>query len=202
MSPTTRQARKTETRRALRAAARDLFAETGFEETSVASITSTAGVAHGTFYVHFPSKEALLDELLEEFNDGLVAELTPIVSGPDTHNLPHLVHAIAETFLDYWSARRGFVELYARRVTAGLNLEQLRDGINPPATRLLTVALERLAGVGRAVPEPDLVAHALLAAWLRVGLQHLFADGVDRERARRALVHITLGLLRPASETP
>jgi len=198
MSPD-RQTRKAQTRRELRAVACRLFEEDGFEATSIGDITAATGVAHGTFYVHFPSKEALLDELLEEFNDGLAARLAPIVAGADPDDLVPLVGRVADVFLEYWNDRRGFVELYARRVTAGLTVEHLRDGINPPATALLVGALQRLPG---GVPEPDLVAHALLASWLRVGLQHLFGD-VARDRARRALVHITLGLSgRPSLETP
>ncbi len=194
----TRAARKAETRVLLRDTARDLFAADGFEGTSIGAITKAAGVAHGTFYVHFASKDALLDELLAEFNEGLARRLAPLwmqAEGP----LRERVEATARLFLDTWREHQGFVEVYAQHAAAGLRVEQLRDGINPPAAQLLTAALVQLGQV-RPIPEPELIAHGLLAAWLRIGLQHLFGD-VDRESAAAALVHLTLGALGPA-ESP
>ncbi|HHT74913.1 MAG: TetR/AcrR family transcriptional regulator [Methanomassiliicoccaceae archaeon] len=47
------------------AAARDLFEEKGFENTSVDDIVARLGVAKGLFYYYFDSKEMLLDLILE-----------------------------------------------------------------------------------------------------------------------------------------
>ena len=46
-----------------------LFAQKGFEETSVADIVRKIGVAQGTFYYHFESKEQLLNEILNRLVD-------------------------------------------------------------------------------------------------------------------------------------
>lgn len=47
-----------------------MFEERGFPETRVAHITRHAGVAYGSFYTYFPSKEAVFlevaDRLFEE----------------------------------------------------------------------------------------------------------------------------------------
>jgi AcrR family transcriptional regulator len=53
-------------RRELIAAARRLFLERGFSQTSVAAIVREAGVAQGTFYLYFKSKQALLPHLRAE----------------------------------------------------------------------------------------------------------------------------------------
>jgi AcrR family transcriptional regulator len=42
-----------------------LFAERGFDKTPVSAITSAAGVAQGTFYWHFPTKDHVLVALIE-----------------------------------------------------------------------------------------------------------------------------------------
>ncbi len=193
--PTTRQSRKAETRRHLRDTARRLFTDDGYEPTSIGAITRAAGVAHGTFYVHFESKEAVLDELLGEFNEDLAVRLGPVWAEAGAAGLEAVVRRTADVFLGHWEEHRGFVAVYARRMGAGVRLEQVRDGINPPAADLLTSALAGLAG-DAAIPEPELVAQGLLASWLRIGLQHLFGQDVGRERAAAALVHLTLGALR------
>lgn len=56
------------TRRLLLEAAEEVFAEEGFERASVAEITRRAGVAQGTFYVHFSDKKAAFLELVFHLN--------------------------------------------------------------------------------------------------------------------------------------
>ena len=43
-----------------------LFAEKGYDATSIEDITATVGVAKGTLYYHFTSKEEIFDFLVEE----------------------------------------------------------------------------------------------------------------------------------------
>ena len=43
-----------------------LFAEKGYDATSIEDITATVGVAKGTLYYHFNSKEEIFDFLIEE----------------------------------------------------------------------------------------------------------------------------------------
>jgi AcrR family transcriptional regulator len=47
--------------------ARQLFFEKGYEKTSVNDIIEKVGVAKGTFYHYFKSKEDLLDQLVNQF---------------------------------------------------------------------------------------------------------------------------------------
>lgn len=60
---TTRQRQKAETARRIFEAALRLFHEQGFAATTVEQITKAAGVAKGTFFVHFASKEAVLEHI-------------------------------------------------------------------------------------------------------------------------------------------
>lgn len=56
------------TRERIKVAALPLFAEQGYAATSIAAIETAAGLAPraGAFYRHFPSKEALFEELARE----------------------------------------------------------------------------------------------------------------------------------------
>lgn len=63
-----RAARLREERRAqVLATARRLFAERGYHATSIADIIEACGIARGTFYLYFPSKRLIFDELLDLF---------------------------------------------------------------------------------------------------------------------------------------
>lgn len=66
MTTTQRQQAAQETRRKIIGAGRALVESGGFEAASVEAITRAAGVAKGTFYVHFPTKRHLAAELCRE----------------------------------------------------------------------------------------------------------------------------------------
>ncbi|MEU4641445.1 TetR/AcrR family transcriptional regulator [Micromonospora sp. NPDC023814] len=61
------------TRERLLTAARKVFEERGFVDTRIAHIASTAGVAYGSFYTHFPSKEAIFYEVASRLFDEMFA---------------------------------------------------------------------------------------------------------------------------------
>ena len=60
-------------REQLLSAARDVLAEHGYERTTVSSIATKASVAQGTFYLYFPSKEALPGALSEQVSEEMGA---------------------------------------------------------------------------------------------------------------------------------
>src|SRR5690349_11091632 len=58
-----REAKRLQTRERLMGAAIAEFARAGMAEADVGAIVNAAGVAHGTFFFHFPTKEHVLLEL-------------------------------------------------------------------------------------------------------------------------------------------
>jgi len=60
-----RREQKRRTKKRLFEAACRLLANDGYHRTSVAAIAREAGVAKGTFFVHFATKEALITELVD-----------------------------------------------------------------------------------------------------------------------------------------
>lgn len=54
------------TKRKIFEAAMELFAQKGYDGTSVEEITSVVGIAKGTLYYHFASKEEIFNFLIEE----------------------------------------------------------------------------------------------------------------------------------------
>ncbi len=69
------------TRQRIVAAAVSLFAEQGFDATSVNQVVARAGVAKGALYHHFESKDDLLYEVYRELVDRQLAGLKAILAG-------------------------------------------------------------------------------------------------------------------------
>ncbi len=63
----TREQRREDRRDALKAAAADVFAEFGYHAAKVSQIVERVGVAQGTFYLYYESKQQIFGELLEDF---------------------------------------------------------------------------------------------------------------------------------------
>lgn len=64
-----------ERREVLLTAARTVFEKLGYVDTRVADIVAEAGVAQGTFYTYFDSKEAVFSELAQEITTGMLQVL-------------------------------------------------------------------------------------------------------------------------------
>ena len=61
------------TRERLFEAARALVGEEGYAEATIAKITARAGIAQGTFYNYFESRQDILDQLLPTLGEDLLA---------------------------------------------------------------------------------------------------------------------------------
>lgn len=77
--PRTDRGRKT-LRKLLDAAAAE-FGERGFHEASISSITRRAGVALGTFYTYFDSKDAIFRALVADMSDAVKVAARDAISG-------------------------------------------------------------------------------------------------------------------------
>jgi len=75
MGPGRRERKKARTRAEIFAAAMALFGERGFEAVTLEQICAAADVAKGTFFLHFPSKAALLREWSRELARELAGAL-------------------------------------------------------------------------------------------------------------------------------
>lgn len=104
-----------DTRAAVVSASLTLFARHGFGGTSVRAIARAVGVSDAALYRHFPSKQAIFDEVLRRAGGGL---LTSVLSGTDAalaeHDPPEFLRTVAEALIRAWD------ELQARQIASVL----------------------------------------------------------------------------------
>jgi AcrR family transcriptional regulator len=100
-----RRRRGTEERRAaLLEAARRLFVREGFAAASVSRVVREVGVAQGTFYYYFASKEAAFDALLAEHVADVAARLAA-VAGDAALDPRQALQAMVRTQLEHGAQR-------------------------------------------------------------------------------------------------
>ncbi len=129
---------------AIRRALRDLVAERGFHGASMSAVAQAAGVATGTAYVYYESKEQLVYatylEIKQDLGDYVVAQLEP-ASEP------------ADRYRQIWKATHD----YLRREPARARfLTQLED--SPFADRARELLLEQGDRLLEEANRPDVAA--------------------------------------------
>ena len=75
--------------------AQELFFTKGYKQTSIESIIKKIGVAKGTFYYYFKSKEDLLDKLSYKMSKKILEEVKKIVEKDDLNAIDKLNQAYA-----------------------------------------------------------------------------------------------------------
>jgi AcrR family transcriptional regulator len=79
--PGKRAAQGRATRGQLIEVATGLFADHGYEGTSIEAVLTAAGVSRGALYHHFAGKEALFRAVLETLSERITEQLTEVISG-------------------------------------------------------------------------------------------------------------------------
>lgn len=115
-------------------AARAVFDEKGFNDARMAEIAQKAGVASGTVYLYFKSKEELVNALCEDYLSRLNTKILAALDNPDgTQAVADAVHIT----LEFAQEERDLVKLLDLRAALGKRADML------PADRKM---LSSLAG--------------------------------------------------------
>jgi AcrR family transcriptional regulator len=109
LQPSTRRDRVEEKERAILRAARSVFVEHGFERARMAEIAKRAGVAEGTIYIYYKTKNDLLRAVVLQFWEGITESAAASVN-PSAGTFEQL-HALADRHLAIMIRDREFIEL-------------------------------------------------------------------------------------------
>ena len=120
-------------------AAERLFAAKGFDNTSTGDILDAVGIARGTLYYHFKSKEDILDGVIQRLTDRLMQDAGAIVRRKELPVLERLTKAILTLNVE---SRIGLeiMEQVHRPQNALMHQKMqtaLLEGINPILTELV-----------------------------------------------------------------
>ncbi len=148
-----RETRRLQTRQRILGAAIAEFKRSGMTAADVGSIVAAAGVAHGTFYFHFPTKAHVLLELERREEARFASEFARFLeAGHDlTSALTEVVHLV--TGLEQRLGRRLFKELLALHFSP--SRPESDDWTDHPVIVLLVREIERARGDGEVHPEVD-----------------------------------------------
>ena len=158
-----REANKQATRAALTAAAKRLFAERGFEATTVADIASAANVTHRTFYRYFDGKEDLVAGEYRAWLTALQEAIAARPAGePPLTAVRHALAAVAAQAPLFPVADRPFAGL---RQSGQRPLLRLETAVADAVAARLEAGVDATAETGGRIDfQADVIARVAVAA--------------------------------------
>jgi AcrR family transcriptional regulator len=180
------------TRQVLLQAAGEVFGRRGFGQASVGEITHRAGVATGTFYVHFENKEALFLALVEDLAQRLETFVGERAASHGQRlsrhravlaaylefvkQTPHLYRVVHQAYFVDEAVYRAYYERFARTYVKGLG-EAMASGdvakCTPEVLAYVLMGVADFVGMRFVVWADEAVASSVLdevVAFVEAGL--------------------------------
>lgn len=155
------------TRARLLEAAEAVFGEVGYDQASVSEITRRAGVANGTFYLYFPTKQAIFSELVRQIGRNVRRAIQHAVGG-----LSKRTEIEREGFRSFFEYVRKHPSIYRIvRQAEFVDRQAFRDYYETFAKGYVE-GLEHAAGEGEIRPlDAEVVAWCLMGMGDLVGIR-------------------------------
>ncbi|MEH7537272.1 TetR/AcrR family transcriptional regulator [Bacillus toyonensis] len=180
-----------ERRKEILETAERLFLTKGYTKTTVNDILKEIGIAKGTFYHYFKSKEEVMDEIIMKIIKEDVTKAKRIVSNPDIPVLDKLFKILMEQSPKSGDVKEKMIEQFHQPNNAEMHQKSLVQSIihlSPVLTEVLEQGIEE--GIF-STPYPQETIELLLSS-----AQVIFDDGLfqwkPEEMMRRAKAYIKM----------
>lgn len=192
-----RTARGERTLRKILDAARAEFGERGFSDSSIVAITQRAGVALGTFYTYFDSKEAVFQALVRDMSEQVRDHVAPAIR--DAADSVEGERAALQSFLQFARQHRDVYRIIdeSEFVEPGAYREHYETTASRIAARL--VAGRDKGEISRSFSDQDLeiLAWAMMGANVFLGLKYAVWSSGDPARVAEAIGRLLRSGLKP-----
>ena len=191
------------TRTLLVAAARRVFEHHGFVAARIRDISVAAGVAHGTFYTYFDSKEAIFREVVLAMQADMAGVPEPLHDAEPWERIEHA----NRVYMESYHRNAAMMATLEQVVTFNEDIRNIRREVRRPFLDRNARAIRRWQAAGLADPnlDPWYAANALGAMvdrfmyiWLVIG--EPFEDDIALEMLTRLWVQ-ALGIPPPPQPT-
>lgn len=191
--PVTDKGRRTRER--ILSAARGVFEQRGFSDTRMSDVASAAAVSHGTVYVYFDSKEALLTEII----DGVLEEAAAYLRTPELADPRARIAEANDRYLRVYDRNARLLQVVEQVATADATFAERLNGFRARYVRRLADAILGLQDAGRVATDIDAaVAAAALSAMVEGYARH--AAGIGVEDANQTLTRLWVRALGLSGE--
>jgi AcrR family transcriptional regulator len=177
-------------------AARRVFAERGFKGTTIADIAEAAGIALGTIYLYFPSKDDVFAALSRRVGE-LIA--TAIGTGAQSDTLEASVRSRISNVFDVCGANRDLVRLVVLNTDPNSAVEERMRSRAENHHQPLVDALARSAEQGFIRTADPVIMTRLIIGLVSIAVYQAFvlSDGSDADKLRDECAEMIIAYLHP-----
>lgn len=182
-----RKAEARDTRREILNAALDLFGQDGFLGVSMRQIASAVGVRESALYHHFPSKDAILLAVIDEYGPGRARQVADVDLDKELQAGVHgWLRKLAHRIIGHWGTaqEQKFVRLIfsegPRALGSALSPAVEIDGAVQMMAGMFSELMHRK--LIRRV-DPEVAAREFIAPLVLARLQHLMFNGAPGPQA-------------------
>lgn len=180
-------------------AAVEVFRARGLETTTVADIAAAAGVAKGTFYLYFETKEQLVSELRARLADELLARTEAFAAQLESGDWWGVVDAYVDSAIGHLLEHRDLIVVLASAISHDKALSTAAEA-ERRITRVVADGIAAGVAAGAfAVDDAELTGLLLQRAVFST-IEHVILYGIDVEpdRLSRAVHTLVRRALAPA----
>jgi AcrR family transcriptional regulator len=179
-------------------AARRVFAERGFKGTTIADIAEAAGIALGTIYLYFPSKDDVFAALNRRFTDLVASAITANIDGD---SLESSVRSRVRNVFDVIGANRDLVRLVVLNTDPNSAAEKRMRAGEAERYKPMIDALASGARQGFTRDADPVVMTQLVIGLVSIAVYQAFvlSDGRQAEKLRDECAEMIIAYLRPVN---
>ncbi len=166
-------------------AAEKLFGTKGFDHTSTNDILEAVGIARGTLYYHFKSKEEILDGVIERISNRLMSDAGKVTRDTELPVLERLTKAILALNVESEIGHEVMEQVH-RPQNALMHQkmqQQLLDGITPLFTELVKEGVRQ--GICHTDYPGEVVEMTLIYA--NTAFDELNMEGLSQEKREQKI---------------
>lgn len=192
-------------RAAILAAAKRVFAKTGYHATTMGDVAKAARISYGSVYWYFDSKDALFHALMDSEERALRGHIEAAVAGADGRDSAAVFRAAVAATFEFFEDDRDVVKLLFRDAVAldqrfDRHLAAIYEGFIGDIEATIATA----QAAGHVIDAPArMVAFSVAALVGQLALRRLSTDdGIPAGAVADFVVTLLLDGLRPRPERP
>lgn len=157
-----------------------LFSEAGYHQTSISDIVRAAGIARGTLYLYFDSKQDIFHELLENLLSHLRTNIVGVDTSAEAPPIPEQLEQTVKRILETALANRALTQIIFREAI-GIDEEMDRrlDTFYLNLHSFIDLALQSGQQLKLIRPMDTYVAARCVLGSIRGVIEHALFDEVE-----------------------
>jgi AcrR family transcriptional regulator len=192
-----RKAQKESTHARVLSAAKDAFKDRDVRDVSMNDVAARAETSVGSLYLHFRSRDLLMDAVVTELAGQLTHSLKETLGATDDPSIEKAIKSLAATYVAAVGELRPYMSLYADHMARTMTIDRLRGGgVAAPLLQMLAATLGSLNGRVPMSVDVHVLASSLVSLWRGTAIAYAPRPLRDGPVVADSLASMTGALLR------